>query len=830
MLGLATLVASSAGLPGCEASPVEPGAIVGSAITTSLSYGSPLAFDWGDYLSRYPDLGAAGIDTEAAALDHWRQHGIEEGRQGAPWLDPKDYLSANADLLAAFTDPRIGYASALDHFVAHGIGEHRVGAPYDRLVFDWHAYIGYNQDLSGFDEDRARLHWTTYGIREGRRASHAFWVQDYVKAYPDVPRDYEGAMQHWAFFGAREGRRGASDAPKAKQVGMLYAVWHGLAASAQRYRTCVGFGPTNTASDCAGPAVTVSDIITGHAQIKSARLRDVYVNDQLRTHSGFFYYLNRPLAGFYSMYRKRPNEPAISYSGLRVLDSLDTRTIARQHARQLLAANVDFVYVDLTNLPYRSDVADVLERRPLEVLFEEWHAMRLEGEPTPQIAVFAPAPVAQALKPGEIPPDLLWKDYLDLYNRPEYDDLVARDPYTKKKLFFLVDYAGAVTQTYDEGSAVAIAANGNRHDVLTVRTGWPSGGLETTRLGVTQWMSPCREGSVYGPATSSIASDRPCSQPYTPLPPASGGILTTATFVNASASFHTNGSSRFGGASGANGGLTLKKTFERARSMHPDFLMLTQWNEHLAQPQAFDKESTNDGPIDPEVFAMGLEGDVREPGDDPNVVADGRDYFVDTYAFDYSRDMEPTVENDGRIYDVLRSCMRLYRVGGPVDACAGSGERCCTVSEDERFLNVYSLRRAASRTDYLVTTSLAERSALLGSNAWLELTNRYAGSTDFPQGAPPLEDKSSGPFAIAASAGSDRVALYRCRASDHFLSLSSSCEGQDSDGLVGYVRALPGGSFLRPLLRCIRGQTHLHALAASCPDGARLEQRLGFVR
>jgi pyruvate-formate lyase-activating enzyme len=40
-------------------------------------------FDWRAYLSRYPDLRAAGVVDEAAARRHWLEHGAAEGRWGA---------------------------------------------------------------------------------------------------------------------------------------------------------------------------------------------------------------------------------------------------------------------------------------------------------------------------------------------------------------------------------------------------------------------------------------------------------------------------------------------------------------------------------------------------------------------------------------------------------------------------------------------------------------------------------------------------------------------------------------------------------------------------
>ena len=70
----------------------------------------PEAFDWREYLKRYPDLRAAGIDSEAAAVEHWEKYGRAEGRWGAPLTRPERaafacptvasiYLRATGDLV-----------------------------------------------------------------------------------------------------------------------------------------------------------------------------------------------------------------------------------------------------------------------------------------------------------------------------------------------------------------------------------------------------------------------------------------------------------------------------------------------------------------------------------------------------------------------------------------------------------------------------------------------------------------------------------------------------------------------------------------------------------
>jgi len=52
-------------------------------------------------------------------------------------------------------------------------------------------------------------------------------------------------------------------------------------------------------------------------------------------------------------------------------------TLAR-HAQQLVAAGVDHVLVDMTNMPFYSPTADAIQLRPFEVLVEEWAALRAQ--------------------------------------------------------------------------------------------------------------------------------------------------------------------------------------------------------------------------------------------------------------------------------------------------------------------------------------------------------------------------------------------------------------------------------------------------------------------
>jgi len=262
--------------------------------------------------------------------------------------------------------------------------------------------------------------------------------------------------------------------------------------------------------------------------------------------------------------------------------------------------------------------------------------------------------------------------------------------------------------------------------------------------------------------------------------------------------------------------MTLKRMFERALALHPDYLLLSSWNEHIVQPQQA-----------PGNFAMGLENDVSPtPG-----LIDGRGQYIDTYAFGYARDIEPSVENGHHIYDVMASCLRVYRRGG-LRSCARSEEMCCQLADDP-MTDVFSLKVPSSSIgsgDSLVTTSASERGSLV-RGGWYEVGVRSFGSSVFRHD-PRESDGYRSPFSIAATPAPQRVALYRCAAFDHFISRSADCEGYRNEGLIGYAGRVPEGVQLRPLLRCWGGANHFHSLTGACPPGTMTELGgpLGYVK
>lgn len=226
--------------------------------------------------------------------------------------------------------------------------------------------------------------------------------------------------------------------------------------------------------------------------------------------------------------------------------------------------------------------------------------------------------------------------------------------------------------------------------------------------------------------------------------------------------------------------------------------------------------------------------------------------WVDTYAAEFSRDLEPSVEGGNRTWLVARSCVQMYKAGRTCRDAGAATELCCSRDDKEIWANAWSLARRDG-TDYLLTTSLAERTALLASGAWRELCNPVPNPTAFCVD-PSEPDGRNGPFMLFnRSAVADYVhgglldtaPLFRCTAAapphTHFFSTDPACEGGTTESTLGWVARRPGGETLRALYRCsaagraselaaVAGP-RFHALDLPCdvPDSAA-PHVLGYVR
>lgn len=126
-------------------------------------------------------------------------------------FDATYYANTNPDVKAAY-----GYdTSALfEHYKVHGIKEGRIGS----LLFHWEKYRNLNPDLkNAFGNDAVSYvyHYLNYGIKEGRDAGGDFDAISYANRYPDLKAAFgynpEALYKHYLEFGMKEGRNPKSE-------------------------------------------------------------------------------------------------------------------------------------------------------------------------------------------------------------------------------------------------------------------------------------------------------------------------------------------------------------------------------------------------------------------------------------------------------------------------------------------------------------------------------------------------------------------------------------------------------------------------------------------
>lgn len=545
-----------------------------------------------------------------------------------------------------------------------------------------------------------------------------------------------------------------------QRVGIFYLTWHAYAYDA--VLRSAGY--------------TVEDVIRSG----SLDFSDLVYDAGLYGEASAFHWHEEPALGYYSLYRPRDGEGAYAEPDA-VTQHPDIRGIARAHAETLWGAGIDFVYVDLTNLPSWSPFGDVLGLRPLEVLIEEWGAMRAEGLPTPQIAAWVPVTDVGGAEP-------MFRRVLDAYDAAAPDLIYT---HAGQPVLFITASA-----SIDPGYAGEVAARG----VLGVPL-WGNLGADTLATGTAGWMQPCTSGGSF---TTLVTPDTPCNQGYTTTSP-------LGTVLSVSRSFQLGYASLPLQAAGRLGGLTFQKQMETAFGVQPDVLIVNAWNEHIAQPQA--------NPYDAGYGELRRSMGVTDATD---ATADW--LWVDMYGSDLGRDFEPTVEDGGAGLTLLTSCLRVYRTGA--SACIDTSELCCQLAEGRTLIRSVRVSGSISGGDHVPTPDAAEVAGLVATGAWEEVCNPHYG----PPGLCGGGTTPDGPFHLYPSGGAGRAPLYRCYSgADHFLSTDGACEGRTTERLLGYAATAPSSDMPRALTRCY-GTVHLHALDAPCPGGSTAEAVLGYVR
>lgn len=607
-------------------------------------------------------------------------------------------------------------------------------------------------------------------------------------------------------------------------VGMLYEGWHGPAAHAQAQVAAAG-----------GTPLSVEDVLRSNGTLT---LNDVYGKYNISDEDAF-YYQTRPVipgesgadGSFYCIYRKRANES----SGW-IPDCPGITATLTRHAAQLLAAGITFVTMDGTNLGNPSPEADTIQVRPMEVLFEEWSALRSGGTPTPYIAAWQRATTGCTL----------WQNVLDLYNNASYADLVFKDPVSGKLVFFVPD-------SPDAGLVAQIESNGGRNNVI-VQEMWALFDPALYPQGRWAFESPCTAGGQY--TTSVMGGGRGAT--------GCGQYLTTnsslGSVIGVSPSYQLSYGSVPFSAAGKFDGLTFKRQFGtifdlaaaawRAQAAAaaataadstaaaaadstaatapaapatatgvPQYIYLSSYNEAISQPQPNPFNSAYS-------HSMGL-------GSDPA----GKSLFVDTYGASISRDIEPSVAMGSVLYDIMASCLRAVQLMSTLEAallqgggsavrvagelapptgtdraaalrllqaafgsradtltsCSVAGEICCAYNEtSDGYAVAYSLQlngAGGTAGDNLATTDATEVAHLTCPGCgWSQVCNAYGGGTDWCTSGSVLSSHLAlqGPFVLHSGgcrgAGGQlpgRTPVYRCASNSgtvlHFMDSDPSC-------------------------------------------------------
>ena len=194
----------------------------GATVYNGVDYSSVYNYDY--YMSTYPDLSNAFGDDEVAALAHFANSGMSEGRQGCADFNVQAYKNNNMDLQNAFGD---NLATYYLHYISCGKAEGRVatdnpsnpegitvynGVDY-ASVYNYCYYLSTYADLQNVfadDDESALEHFINRGMSEGRRGCAEFDVQVYKNNYIDLQNAFVDNLaayyQHYITNGKNEGR------------------------------------------------------------------------------------------------------------------------------------------------------------------------------------------------------------------------------------------------------------------------------------------------------------------------------------------------------------------------------------------------------------------------------------------------------------------------------------------------------------------------------------------------------------------------------------------------------------------------------------------------
>ena len=200
-----------------------PTASKGTTTYNGQDYSAVYSYEY--YIAAYPDVKAAFGNDAKAAIQHFVNYGMKEGRQANANFNPVYYKNRYADIRAAYGKDLKSYYM---HYITYGRTEGRDaktpcemtggttvynGVNYS-AVYNYDYYIKRYPDVKaafGGDEDQTIAHFVNYGMTEGRQGNANFNVMSYAYQYQDLRNVYKNNLKlyylHYLNYGRAEGRK-----------------------------------------------------------------------------------------------------------------------------------------------------------------------------------------------------------------------------------------------------------------------------------------------------------------------------------------------------------------------------------------------------------------------------------------------------------------------------------------------------------------------------------------------------------------------------------------------------------------------------------------------
>lgn len=176
------------------------------------------------YTTKYSDMKRAFGNDDYAAIAHFVNYGMKEGRQGSADFSVTSYRYQYADLRRAFGTNLKSYYM---HYITNGRREGRAGIGTATLqnavtryngvdysaIYDYNYYVTKYPDIKrayGSNDAAVLAHFVNQGMREGRQGNASFNVWNYRNRYADLRNAYgnnwKAYYMHYLNYGRFEGR------------------------------------------------------------------------------------------------------------------------------------------------------------------------------------------------------------------------------------------------------------------------------------------------------------------------------------------------------------------------------------------------------------------------------------------------------------------------------------------------------------------------------------------------------------------------------------------------------------------------------------------------